>query len=444
MNSRKSFPLHTRIIFALILGASSGLVINYWLGGDDQNLKWFVHNFTDPVGQLFLRLLLMIVVPLVFSSLIVGVTSLGDIRALGRIGFKTLAYTVIVSGISVGIGIGVTNLIEPGKSMSEKTSQELLSRFGADAKNRVEVKAAQSSDSPLLSAIKTVVPSNPFFAVSSSSPNMLHVMFFAIFLAIAMTLLPSSTAAPLSSFFEAMYQVCAKCIDITMKFAPYAVACLIFNNTAIFGLDLLQALMWFIVTVLLALSLHMFGVYSLSVYFFSKMSPIDFFRRSRLALLTAFSTSSSSATLPTTLKVSEENLNVPRGINNFVLTLGAAASHNGTALYEGVAILFFVQLSGIEFTLSQQIMVGYLAILGGIGTAGVPSGSIPFIVMVLASFGIEPTMIAIILGVDRVLDMCRTTVNVAGDLAMATYIAHSESKEASPELANTTSLEPAS
>jgi len=431
--STKRLPLHTQVVLALIVGAGSGLLVNSWFGGDDPNLKWFVHNLTDPIGQLFLRLLLMIVIPLVFSSLIVGVTGLGDVRALGRIGIKTLAYTVVVSAISVGIGIGVTNLIEPGKRISETTSQELLQRFGSDAQTRVAVKAAESPDSPLMSAVKTVVPSNPFFAAASPNPNMLHVMFFAIFLAIAMTLLPQSTTAPLSSFFESVYQVCSKCIDITMKFAPYAVACLIFNNTAIFGLDLLQALMWFILTVLLALSLHMFGVYSASVYFLSKMSPLDFFRRSKLAILTAFSTSSSSATLPTTLKVCEENLGVPRKINNFVLTIGAAASHNGTALYEGVAVLFFAQLSGVEFTLAQQIMVAYLAVLGGIGTAGVPSGSIPFIVMVLASFGMEPTMIAIIPGVDRLLDMCRTTVNVVGDLTMASYIGRSEEKQIAKE-----------
>jgi DAACS family dicarboxylate/amino acid:cation (Na+ or H+) symporter len=422
----KRLPLHTRIVLALVIGTSCGLAGNLWLGGNDPSLQWVVHNITDPVGQLFLRLLLMIVVPLVFSSLIVGITGLGDVRTLGRIGVKTLAYTVVVSGLSVVIGISLTNMIEPGKRMSESTSQALLERFGSDAKTRVATNTAQSTDSPLLAAVKTVVPSNPFFAASGASPNMLHLMFFAIFFAVAMTLLPKGATTPLFSFFDGVYQVCAKCIDITMKFAPYAVACLIFNNTALFGLDLLQALMWFVLTVLLALSVQMFGVYSALVYFLSKMSPLDFLRRSKLAILTAFSTSSSSATLPTTLKVSEENLGVPKEINNFVLTVGAAASHNGTALYEGVAVLFFAQLAGLEFTLTQQIVVAYLAILGGIGTAGVPSGSIPFIVMVLASFGIDPTMIAIILGVDRILDMCRTAVNVTGDLTMATYVACSE------------------
>jgi DAACS family dicarboxylate/amino acid:cation (Na+ or H+) symporter len=228
---------------------------------------------------------------------------------------------------------------------------------------------------------------------------------------------------------EALYQISAKIIDIIMKFAPYAVACLLFNNTARFGLDLLSALVWFMATVLLGLALHMFGIYSLSIYFLSRISPMEFFRRIKTVMLTAFSTSSSNATLPTALRISEENLGVPREINSFVLTVGATANQNGTALYEGVTVLFLAQLAGADLSLGQQIMVAYLAILGGIGTAGVPSGSIPFIVIVLATIGVNPALIAIILGVDRILDMCRTTLNVTGDITAATYVARSEGYE---------------
>ena len=200
----------------------------------------------------------------------------------------------------------------------------------------------------------------------------------------------------------------------------------IFTNVARFGVDLLGALSWFVVTVLLGLGLHMFGVYSLSVYFLSRISPLEFFRRVKTVMLTAFSTSSSNATLPTALRVAEENLGVPREINSFVLTVGATANQNGTALYEGVTVLFLAQLAGVDLTLGQQLMVVYLAILGGIGTAGVPSGSIPFIILVLATVKVNPALIAIILGVDRILDMCRTTLNVVGDLTAATYVARSE------------------
>ena len=221
---------------------------------------------------------------------------------------------------------------------------------------------------------------------------------------------------------QALFEITAKIIDIVMRIAPYAVACLLFNNTAQFRFDLLKALGWFVVAVLLGLSIHMFGVYSLSVYFLSKISPIEFFRRIKTVMLTAFSTSSSNATLPTAMRVSEENLGVPPQINRFVLTVGATANQNGTALYEGVTVLFLAQLAGVDLTLGQQLMVVYLAILGGIGTAGVPSGSIPFIIGVLATINVNPALIAIILGVDRILDMCRTTLNVAGDITAATYV----------------------
>ena len=258
---------------------------------------------------------------------------------------------------------------------------------------------------------------------------MLHLMFFALILGIAVTLISPAVTAPFIRALEALYEISAKIIDIIMKFAPFAVACLLFNNTARFGLDLLGALAWFVATVLFGLSFHMFVVYPLSIFFLSRISPIEFFRRIKTVMLTAFSTSSSNATLPTALRVTEENLGVPREINSFVLTVGATANQNGTALYEGVTVLFLAQLAGVDLTLGQQVIVAYMAILGGIGTAGVPSGSIPFIVIVLASINVNPALIAIILGVDRILDMCRTTLNVTGDITAATYVARSEGYE---------------
>jgi dicarboxylate/amino acid:cation (Na+ or H+) symporter, DAACS family len=277
-----------------------------------------------------------------------------------------------------------------------------------------------------MQVVKTIVPSNPFQTAASDPPQMLQLMFFALIVGIALTLLAEATAAPLLRVLETVYAVSAKVVDILMRFAPFAVACLLFNNTARFGLDLLSALSWFVLTVLLGLGLHMFGVYSLSIYFLSRISPLEFFRRVKTVMLTAFSTSSSNATLPTALRVSEENLGVPREINSFVLTVGATANQNGTALYEGVTVLFLAQLAQVDLSLGQQLMVVYLAILGGIGTAGVPSGSIPFIIAVLATVHVNPGLIAIVLGVDRILDMCRTTLNVVGDLTAATYVARSE------------------
>jgi DAACS family dicarboxylate/amino acid:cation (Na+ or H+) symporter len=280
-----------------------------------------------------------------------------------------------------------------------------------------------------MAVVETIVPKNPIASVAGENPNMLHMMFFALVIGIAITLIPVRVTGPLLRGLEALYEITAKIIEMIMKFAPYAVACLLFNNTARFGLDLLQALAWFVLTVLLGLALHMFGVYSLSVYFLSRLDPLEFFRRIKTVILTAFSTSSSNATLPTALRVSEENLGVPQEINSFVLTVGATANQNGTALYEGVTVLFLAQLAGVDLSLGQQLMVVYLAILGGIGTAGVPSGSIPFIIGVLVTIGVNPALIAIILGVDRILDMCRTTLNVTGDLTAATYVARSEGYE---------------
>ncbi len=219
-----------------------------------------------------------------------------------------------------------------------------------------------------------------------------------------------------------------------MRIAPLAVFCLLFTMTGRFGFGLLVGLGWYVVAVLLGLSIHMFGVYSLSVAFLSRIPPLEFFRRIRTVMVTAFSTSSSNATLPTALRVSEEALGVPRDINAFVLTVGATANQNGTALFEGVTVLFLAQLAGIDLSIGQQLMVLYLAILGGIGTAGVPSGSIPFVILVLATVGVDPALIAIILGVDRLLDMCRTVLNVTGDLTAATYVARSEGATLMPVL----------
>ncbi len=419
--------LHSRILLGLIVGAAAGVAVNTIWSGANPRVEWIVFQITEPVGELFLRLLLMTVVPLVFSSLVVGISGVGDIRKLGRIGLKCFVYTVVISAISVVIGISLANLVRPGQRIEPGTAQALVERYGADAGRRVQAAAqTQPQPSALMQVVRTLVPSNPIAAVASDTPNMLHLMFFAVVLAVAITLLPASATAPLIQAFDALFQVSAKIIDMVMWLAPYAVACLLFTTTARFGFELLVALAWFVATVLAGLALHMFGVYSLSVAWLSRIPPLEFFRRIRTVMLTAFSTSSSNATLPTALRVSEENLGVPREINTFVLTVGATANQNGTALYEGVTVLFLAQLAGVHLTLGQQVLVAYLAILGGVGTAGVPSGSIPFIIVVLTTIGVNPSLIALILGVDRILDMCRTTLNVTGDITAATYVARSE------------------
>ena len=435
----RGWPLHTRILVGLVAGVLAGLAVNLSLGGEHAGVRWIVYHVTEPVGTLFLRALLMIVVPLIGSSLIVGVAGIGDVRTLGRVGLRSFVYCFVISAISVVIGLTLANTIRPGERVRPETAEKLRQRYGADAEKRVaamETERKAVPESPLMQVVKTIVPANPVQSLSGVTPgspasavefpNMLQLMFVALVIGVAVTLLPAEVSAPLVRVMESLFAATAKVVDIVMKLAPYAVACLLFNNVARFGIDLLGALFWFVFTVLAGLALHMFGVYSLSVKLLSRISPLEFFRRVKTVMLTAFSTSSSNATLPTALRVSEENLGVPRQINSFVLTVGATANQNGTALYEGVTVLFLAQLAGVDLSLGQQLMVVYLAILGGIGTAGVPSGSIPFIILVLATVGVNPALIAIVLGVDRILDMCRTTLNVVGDLTAATYVARAE------------------
>lgn len=429
-------PLHTRIFIGLAVGAFAGLAVNRLLGGDHAAVKWLVSNVTEPVGQLFLRLLLMTVIPLVFSSLVIGVAGLSDVRKLGRIGVKSVIYCGVISVISVVIALTLVNVVKPGKRVDPATAAGLQERYGADAQRRVaDATKTGSTESGAMQFVKLLVPMNPAAAIATETPNMLHLMFFAVMFGVALMLVGAERTGGLVSALEGLYAVSTKIIELIMQVAPYAVACLLFNNTARFGLDLLAALGWFVVTVLLGFVVHMFGTYSLSLSLLSRISPWEFFRRIKTVLLTAFSTSSSVATLPTALRVSEENLGVPREINTFVLTVGATANQNGTAIYEGVTVLFLAQLAGVELSLAQQLMVAGLAILGGVGTAGVPSASIPFIIVVLATINVNPGLIAIILGVDRILDMCRTTLNVAGDITAATYVARSEGIKLLPDKA---------
>jgi DAACS family dicarboxylate/amino acid:cation (Na+ or H+) symporter len=433
---RRRIPLHNKILIGLVAGAITGGSLNLILGPGTPELKFVADNITNPIGQLFIRLLFLLVIPLVFSSLTLGVAGLGDLRRIGRIGVKSLIYTLVFSTISVVIGLTLANTIRPGKRISPEVAARLQQEYGKDAEKTVEsaVTSAKSADPPLLKVVKAIVPTNIFYAIGRETPDMLGLMFFALFFGICLTMVPAGVSAALISVLEGVFAATEAGIQIVMRLGPYAVFCLLFTMTAKFGFELLGSLGWFVITVLLGLALHMFGVYSASVAILSRINPIEFFKRIKTAMITAFSTSSSNATLPTALRVSEENLGVPRDINSFVLTVGATANQNGTALYEGVTVLFLAQLAGVHLTLGTQLMVVYLAILGGVGTAGVPSGSIPFIILVLSQIGVNPALIAIILGVDRILDMCRTVLNVTGDITIATYVARSEGAQLMQEI----------
>ncbi len=431
--------LHTKIIIGLVVGLIAGIFCSLVFGAENEGLNYVIENITQPLGQVWLRLLLMIVIPLIFSALILGISGMGNIRELGRVGVKTLVYTLVISGISVVIGITMVNIIDPGESVTPETAAALQDEYGEGATALVsqaeaDKAAIEQEDVPVLTQIFTkLIPANPFDSLVGL-PNLLHIMFFALVLGIAATLVEKKTAAPFIGFFEALFEISVKIINGIMILAPYAVAFLVFSSVASFGMDLLVALLWFILTVIAGLLIHGIVIYSASVYFLSALAPMDFFRRVKTAAVTAFSTSSSNATLPTALQESEENLGVSEKINSFVLTVGATANQNGTALYEGVTVIFIAQLAGVDLSLAAQIGVAYLAILGGIGTAGVPGGSLPYIVIILISIGVNPALIGIILGVDRILDMCRTTVNVVGDITAATFINRSEGYHLKGEL----------
>ncbi len=422
---RQPLPLHTRILLGLTLGAMAG-ALAHGSATLQPKAQWLAAQITAPIGQLFLNLLLMLVVPLVFASLVVGVAGIGDLRRLGRVGLKSFGFSIVMSAISVGIGITLANLIEPGLQLDDTVAGSLRAAYGDAAAAQVATAAAPSAATPLAQIVDSIVPRNPFASLAAPSPNMLHLMFFALAIGLGATLLPRERVQPLLGSLEALSDLVGRLIGLVMKLAPIAVFCLVFNNVQQFGVGLLVSLGWFVGTVLLGLGLHLFGVYSLAIRWLAQASPLRFFRAIRTAMLTAFSTSSSSATLPTALRVGEEELGIPKEINSFVLTVGATANQNGTALYEGLTVLFLAQLAGVDLTLTQQLMVVYLAILGGIGTAGVPAGSIPFVIGILATIGVDPALIAVVLGVDRILDMCRTTLNVSGDLAAAAYVARSE------------------
>lgn len=410
--------LHTRMLLGFVAGVSLGLAANVF-AADAAWLDALVRYVADPVGQLFLRLLFMLVIPLVFSALVLGVVEIGDPKSLGRIGGKTLVWILVVTTIAVTIGLVVVNVIQPGRGLPPGLGQSLIAQAGERGAQIAAGREAVSGISVLLN----IVPRNPVQAAANG--DLIAVMFFALMFGIAATVIRSEGTRAFVATVQGVYDICLKLIDWVIRLAPYAVAALLFSITAKLGFDVLVQLARFVATVLLALGIHFFVVFPVLLRVFGGMSPLAFFRGAQPALLTAFSTSSSSATLPTTLKVVEQGLGVPRRVARFVCTLGATANMNGTALFEGITVLFLAQFFGVELGLLQQALVLAMCILGGIGAAGVPGGSLPVIAMILALFGIPPEGIGLILGVDRLLDMCRTMVNVGGDMVGSVVIGRS-------------------
>ena len=408
--------LQWRILMGFVLGLAAGLLA-YTFARDAAWIESIVTYVTNPIGQIFLRLLFMLVIPLLFSALVVGIAEMGEVRSLGKVGLRTLLYTVIVSSIAVAISLALVNLIEPGRGIDPAAAAELLEEGAAGASSIV---AASAESEAGVNQVVAIVPDNVIAAMSSN--DILAVMFFALFFGIGLLIVQTRRTETLKDAIEGLFEVSMKLIGFVIQLAPIAIFCFMFNLTAQFGWDLLFKLAAFVAVVLAALAIQMFGVFPMILKFIAKKSPIAFFRETREASVMAFSTASSNATLPTALRVADTELGLPRRIARFVLTIGATANQNGTAMFEGVTVLFLAQFFGIELSLMDQAFVMLICILAGIGTAGVPGGSLPVIALILAGVGVDPAGIGLILGVDRFLDMCRTTLNVVGDLVAATTI----------------------
>ncbi len=427
----RGLALHTKILLGLLAGAALGVGANLATADrPDANgwVMWFAKYVTDPIGQVFLRMLFMVVVPLVFATLSLGVAQLGDLRKLGRIGLKVFAYFMLVTAIAVTIGLGLVNTIKPGVGFSPDVQARLMESYGGQAQKAQE--QASSDQGFGINTFVNIVPRNPIAAAAST--DMLAVIFFALIFGVALTLIPREKAEPVTRVLDGLSEAIIKIVGIAMMIAPFAVAALIFSTTARFGWGVLQSLLWYALCVIAGLLIHQFVVYSILVRVFARLNPLTFFRKVTPVMVTAFSTSSSNATLPTTIKTAEEELGVPPQIAGFVLPLGATMNMNGTALFEGVTCVFLAQVFGVHLGIGQQLVVIVLSVLMAVGTAGVPGGSIPLLMIVLNTIGVPPGGIAIILGIDRILDMSRTVPNVTGDITCACYIARSEAVAPTP------------
>ncbi|HEX6201576.1 MAG TPA: dicarboxylate/amino acid:cation symporter [Thermoanaerobaculia bacterium] len=406
---------HGPILAGAVAGAAAGSLAHL-LFADHPALAVFLTWVAQPIGQVFLRLLFMLVVPLVVSALILGVAGLGDLKSLARVGWRTLVLTVLVSLIAVALGVGLVELIGPGRGMPP----ELVARLSEGAAERAAVVVGGAAPKTGLELLVGLVPSNPVRAAADG--DMLALMVFSALLGVGILLADGAAARRFLGGVEGLYEISMRLIDLVIRLAPVGVAALLFTLTAELGFEILTSLGRYVGVVLVAMAIHQFGVYSLLVGSLGRTSPLAFFRAVQPAMVTAFATASSNATLPTSLKVAEEVLRLPRHVARFVLTVGATANQNGTALFEGVTVLFLAQLYGVELTLVQQAVVVMICVLGGIGTAGVPAGSIPVVALILGMVGVPIEGIGLILGVDRFLDMCRTTLNVTGDLALAVVV----------------------
>ncbi|HNX41515.1 MAG TPA: dicarboxylate/amino acid:cation symporter [Candidatus Aminicenantes bacterium] len=409
MKRGKKLDPSAKILAGVVLGAAAGAICG-------PRISWI-----EPIGTLFIRLLTLMILPLVFSSLFVGTASLGDVKRLGRIGAKTLLFYLVTTLIAILIGLGCVNVIKPGLSLKGEVKERLLS--GTNATLPAEAVSTVKGH-PLGETLLDIVPANPVKAFLEV--NLLQVIFLAILFGVAVTFLAKEKGEPLLRFFESLNEAVGAVIGIVMKMAPYAVFALIATLVGRFGSAILLPVLTYILTVAIGLVLHTLVVLPLSVQLFGGIGFLNFLRQMKEVILLSFTTSSSSASLPLTMEAVENRLHVPAYVSSFVLPLGATINQNGTALYQAVAAVFIAQIYGLPLTLAGQATIVLMATLASIGTAGVPSAGTVTLTMILAAINVPLEGLALILAVDRLPDMLRTVGNVLGDAAAAVVVAKSE------------------
>ncbi len=419
--------LHWQILIGLIAGLIWGILASL------VGLQSFTMDYVQPFGTIFIRMLQLVAIPLVIASLIVGITNLNDLTKLSRMGGKTIGIYMVTTVFAITIGLTVVNIFQPGKVLPEETRDALFARYQENIEGQ-EVAATELLERSPLQFIVDIVPSN-FFAAASENANMLQIVFVALIIGIGLMRIPQEKSRILVDFFDALNDVIIKIVEMIMKIAPYGVFALIATVIVDLGgedlrgtIELLHALLVYGLVVIAGLLLHVAIVYTTLFKIFSNMSMWNFLRGIRPAQLLGFSTSSSLATLPLTMERVEKKLGVHEEITSFVLPVGATINMDGTSLYQAVAAVFIAQAVGIDLTLTQQLIIVITATLASIGTAGVPGAGIIMLVIVLQAVEVPVEGIALILGVDRILDMVRTAVNITGDAAVSVAVASTEDR----------------
>ena len=427
-------PLANRILWGLLFGVVAGLA-TLALGQISPASLAFMRKIStevfDPLGQVFLRLLFFVVIPLVFASLAAGVAQLGRLDRLGPLAGRTFALFFLNMAIAVGLGLLMMNVLRPGDHLDAGAKTMLMQEFGGAAQKHVTTAAAQPSLS-LSGIVEMFMPKNLFGAVvghtNGTIGDVLPLIVFALLVGVVGTQLAEAKRRQLLSALDLVSELMTGIVQLALKLAPYAVPLMIYGVIVKIGSDILVALGVFALGCLAVMLLHLFGTMSLWLRLWTDRKPLAFFRDIRGVLVTAFSTSSSNATLPAALECSQNTLGLKPSVAGFVLPLGTTMNMSGTALYEGCVVLFVAQVFGVDLSVGQQLTLLFLSVLSAVAVAGIPGGSLPLIAGLLVTFGIPPEGIGIVLGVDRVLDMARSMTNVGSDLVTTVVVDAQERK----------------